>query len=177
MSAMPNTSPLARVYIQALCGRAVYIYSGLDGRAAYFGFKEFERQKPWAKLWFARAAHAELVCLRCLQDFRSIGAMRKAGWVDLPPQEVGDKVKSTAALLGAKWQTQNQIERDAERVVAQITHRIKEAQMSGDLKEVNYSYKKYREEQLAKGETAIPYTAYLQHFTRDLVLRAAQKMM
>src|SRR5258708_4247721 len=105
---MPATTPLVRVYIDALCGRAIYVHGGLKSwavlrsfevgpkpsknRMTYLGFKS-GLKKPVAKLWFARPAHAELVLLRCRQDFQEIGVMAPSGWVNLLPAEVLEKVK------------------------------------------------------------------------------------
>jgi hypothetical protein len=176
---MPTSAPLVRVYIDALCGRAIYVHGGLKGRISHFGFEPFQKHPTLnpviAKLWFARPAHAELVGFRCFQDFKAIGAMRSHGWVDLPPAQVTEKIKSVAAMVGARWQTQAQIENDAEQVVADIIMRVKVARLQGGLKEVNAEYKRYRQAQIEKSEPAIPYSAHLANFTRLLVLRAAQK--
>jgi hypothetical protein len=181
---MPSTTPLVRVYVDALCGRAIYVHAGLKGRAAFFGFEPHTKKDLFAKLWFARPAHAELVAMRCCQDFKAVGAIRwinggrlDSGWVDLPPSEVVEKIWAVAAMLGARWQTQGDIERDAERAVAEITTRVKVARLNGGLKQVNMEYKMYRRAQMEKGEPAIPYSAHLAQFTRLLVLRAAQKSM
>jgi len=174
---MSSVAPLAKVYIDALCGRAIYVHAGLKRRASHFGFEPFRRTGLVAKLWFARPAHTELVALRCVQDFTAVGAMRPGGWVDLPPTEVVGKIKSVAAMLGAKWQTEDQIERDAQKVVAEITQCVQLARLNGGLKEVNAEYKKYRQMQIAKAEPAIPYSAHLTNFTRLLVVRAAQKSL
>jgi thiamine pyrophosphate-dependent acetolactate synthase large subunit-like protein len=103
--------------------------------------------------------------------------MRPHGWVDLPPAEVVARIKATAAMLGARWQTQAEIEKDAECVVAEITRQVETARQNGGLKQVNMDYKKYRQAQIANSETAIGYSAYLLNFTRLLVVRAAQKSM
>jgi hypothetical protein len=174
---MPSPAPLVRVYIDALCGRAIYVHDGLKGSVAHFGFEPFRKKGLVAKLWFARPAHAELVALRCVRDFQSVGAMRPHGWVDLPPSQVVEKINMVARQLGARWQTQGQIERDAERVVADIVRRVKDAQQDGGLKQVNAQYKQYRQAQIEKSEPAIPYSAHIAEFTRSLVLRAAQKSL
>jgi hypothetical protein len=174
---MPSSAPLVRVYIDALCGRAVYVHAGLKGQVAHFGLEPFRKTHMVAKLWFARPAHAELVCLRCFQDFRAVGVMRAHGWVNLPPAEVVDKIKATAAMLGARWQTQGAIERDAQKVVAEVIASVEAARQNGGLKQVNAEYKKYRHAQIEKREPAIPYSAHIAQFTKLLVLRAAQKSM
>jgi hypothetical protein len=186
---MPSAEPLApvrtslvQVYIDALCGRAIYVHGGLKDRAAHFGFVDrlsiMDRTRKFSlvtEFWFARPAHAELVGLRCYEDFKDLGAMRRHGWVGMPPEEVVEKVKTTAGMLGAKWQTQSQIEHDAEKVVAEVIASVEAARQNGGLKQVNLDYKKYRKAQIEKREPAVPYTVYLGEFTRLLVLRAAQK--
>jgi hypothetical protein len=186
---MPSSAPLVRVYVDALQGRAIYVHGALPC-VSHFGFEPFRkkgltksatlapaRTSLVAKLWFARPAHAELVALRCGQDFNATGAMRDNGWVNLPPGEVLEKVKNVAALLGAKWQTQGAIERDAEQVVADIVRRVKEARMDGEMKQVNAEYRRYRLAQIEQGEPAIPYSAHIANFTRSLVICAAEKSM
>src|SRR6266404_2772436 len=174
---MPSVEPLVRVYVEALCGRAIYVHAGLKGRAAHFGYEPFRKKGLIAKLWFARPAHAQLVAFRCCQDFVAIGAMRADGWVDVPPAEVVEKVKMTAAFLGAKWQTQAGIERDAERVVAEVIASVEAARQNGGLKQVNVEYREYRQRQIERREPAIPYSAHIAQFTKLLVLRAAEKAM
>lgn len=174
---MPSIEPLVRVYVDALCGRAIFVHDGLKGRVAHFGFEPFRKKGLVAKLWFARPAHAELVALRCFQDFRAIGAMRSGGWVDMSPAKVIDKIKLEAGIIGAQWQTQEAIERDAQKVVAEVVASVEAARQNGGLKQVNMDYKKYRKAQIEKLEPAIPYSAYLAQFTRLLVARAAQKSM
>jgi hypothetical protein len=174
---MSRAAPLVRAYVNAVSGRAIYVNgTSLKGSVAHFGFARNGLQTA-AKLYFARPTHAELVMLRCVEDFKAVGAMRANGWVDVSPAEVIDKIKGTAALLGAHWQTQAAIERDAENVVADITRRVKEAQMDGELKQVNAEYKSYRQAQIEKSEPAIPYPAYMMNFIRLLVVKAAQKSM
>jgi hypothetical protein len=165
------------VYIDALCGRAIYVHAGAAGGISRIGFEPDWKFKEAAKFWFARPGHAELVYLRCVQDFASVGAMRPRGWVDMPPAGVVETIKATAAMLGAKWQTEAEIQRDAETVVAGIVQRVKDARMDGELKQVNAEYRMYRLGQLEKGELAIPYSAHIAEFTRLLVVRAAEKSM
>ncbi len=171
---MPSFDPLVRVYIDALCGRAIYVYSGPNGRSAHFGLEPFFPEKGLvAKLWFARAAHAELVVLRCVQDFKAMGAMRPHGWACLPPPKVVERIKLVARVLGAKWQTQEEIERVAEMVAAEIVAKMEDMRQNGGLGEINRKYKAYRLGKEAKGEKAIGYNAYMLQHQKNLVVHAA----
>lgn len=174
---MASTAPLVKVYTDALCGRAVYVHAGLKGRATRFSFEPDRKLSLIEKFWFARPAHAELVVMRCRQDFAAVGAKRTHGWIDLPPAAVVEVVKDVAAALGARWQTEDQIERDAQKVVAEVIASVEAARQNGGLKEVNAEYKRYRQAQIDKREPAIPYSAHIAQFTRLLVVRAAQKSM
>jgi hypothetical protein len=170
---MPSTAPLVKVYVDALCGRAICVHGALNDRAAYFG----SRTGAVARFWFARPAHAGLVASRCFQDFHEAGVMRADGWIGLPPFDVVGKIDMVARQLGAKWQTEEEIQRDAKMVVAEILARVEAARRGTGLKDVNYGYKVYRLEQKAKGEKAVPYSAHLAKFTRSLVIKVAQESM
>ena len=172
----PARTSLCKIYVDALCGRAIFVHGGLNSRAAHFGLEPHMKTDLFAKLWFARPAHAELVALRCHKDFEAIGAMRDHGWVDLPPYQVADRIESVARMLGAKWQTEAQIQAGAKMVVAEIVARVEAARRGTGLKDINYGYKVYRLEQKAKGEKATSYAGYLNRYKRKLVVAAAQKL-
>jgi hypothetical protein len=172
---MPSTAPLCKVYVDALCGRAIYVHGGLFDRVAHFGFEDIGKKGLVAKLWFARPAHAELVALRCVQDFKAVRAMRPSGWIDMAPSGVVEKIKTTAALLGARWQTQEQIEADAEKVVVEVVAKVEAMRQNGGIQVVNINYKAYRLLQIQKGEPVISYSAHLADFTRSLVIKAAKE--
>ena len=105
--AMPSIAPLCKVYVDAICGRAIFVHSGLDNSRTHFGLERLHLSDLITTLWFARPTHAGLVLLRCVEDFKAVGAMRANGWVDLPPAEVIYKIKAEAAALGARWQTES----------------------------------------------------------------------
>ena len=90
------------------------------------------------------------------------------------PAVVRDDVVNAAALLGACWQTTSDIQAQASNAVDEIIARVEGWRQSGGLAKVNAAYKTYRQNQIAKGESAITYTAHVEAFTRSLVVLAAQ---
>ena len=88
-----------------------------------------------------------------------------------------DRPKATAELLGATWKTEEKIQAAAEKTVADIVQRVRDARRAGGLREVNVSYKAYRQKQIGKGEKAMPYSPHVQHFVRNLFIRAAHESM
>lgn len=172
---MATASPLVLVYIDALCGRAIYVHA--DGLISHIGLEPLLAQQPAAIFWFDRPAHAELVASRVRENLGVLGERGPDGRIMSPTLLVIAAVKDVAAELGARWQTQAEIERDAETAVAEVVASVAAARQNGGLQQMNYEYKAYRLTQIEKREPAIPYSAYFEHFTRLLVVRAAEKSM
>lgn len=172
---MPKRDALVKAYLEALGSRAVLIHViGPHDKPALLGMARDPRLDLFDKLWFAKPAHAELVLMRCRDDFRDIGAARPEGWIDLSAREVRDHLVNTAAALGASWRTEAEVMLDASYAVAEIITHVEDMRQSGGLAQVNAAYKVYRQAQVAKGEKAKPYSAHLGAFTMSLVTLAAQ---
>jgi hypothetical protein len=124
--------------------------------------------------WFAKPAHAELVLIGVQNDIHDAGAAHSDGWIDLSARKVRDLVINVAAALGARWRTAAELRTDASKAVEEIIMSVEASRQSGGLAKVNTSYKIYRQQQIAKGEKAIPYSAHLAAFTRSLIILAAQ---
>ncbi|MCC8963748.1 hypothetical protein H8A95_15870 [Bradyrhizobium sp. Pear76] len=149
------------------------IHAGPNGCPALIGLEQQRKFDLFDAFWFAKPQHAELVLMRVQSDFRDIGAERPQGWVDLPVRQVRDRLVNAAAELGARWRTLAVVKADAERAVDEVLVHVEKSRQEGRLKDVNARYKIHREQQAAKGEKSIPYSAYLADFTRQLVVLAA----
>ncbi len=79
-----------------------------------------------------------------------------------PAAALADAIVQAAATLGAPIRTLGELQAEAERQVAEITARIRVANQTGDLRQVNRQYKAYRLQQLAKGEKATSYSAFIE---------------
>jgi hypothetical protein len=86
-----------------------------------------------------------------------------------PAAALADAIERTAATLGAPYQTPDELRRAAEQAVAEITARVRIANQQGLMKRVNAEYRAYRQGQIEKREPAVPYSAYIERFTADLV--------
>jgi hypothetical protein len=159
---MANRQALVKAYINALDARALLIYAGAGGGAGTISLSENNNLELFDTLWFAKAAHAELVLMNCPQSST------------LPPASLRDEVINIAATLGASWRTTTELEADASNAVAEIIECVEAMRQSGGLAQVNAQYKIYRQAQVAKGQKAIPYSEHLFAFTMSLVILAAR---
>jgi hypothetical protein len=137
------------------------------GRSARIITGEIPPGEPVACRYYFKASHAELLLM-------TIGKEDVTG---KPASSLVDAIERTAAMLGATIQTTSELRKAAASAVDEITARVKLANQDGELKRVNYAYKVYRLEQLAKGEKAITYKAHLETFTASLVRQAAARMI
>lgn len=160
---MGKRDALVEAYLGALDARAVLIQAAPNGQPARISTEADPQFNLFAVLWFSKSAHAELVLAQC-----------PAGWVDVAPAALRDEVINAAAALGAPWRTTEEVRVEASIAVAEIIASVEASRQSGGLAQVNASYKIYRQQQVAKGEKAMPYSAHLQAFTRSLVVLAAQ---
>jgi hypothetical protein len=119
--------------------------------------------EPIAHRYYFKPLHAELVLSTIDQDSMS----------GQPAGVLADAIEKAAAMLGAPIRTLTELRRAAELAVDEITARVMVANQEGELRQVNRRYKAYRQKQLAIGEKAVPYSAYLAAFTAGLVKQAA----
>jgi hypothetical protein len=157
---MGKRCDLVKAYIEALGLCPVMVLSGSNvAKIATGPEPDFD---VFDTLWFGKPQHAELVLMH-LPKRSGPGAAALL-----------ESVVNTAAILGAKWQTGAEIEAQASNAVEEIVARVEGWRLSGGLAKVNAAYKIYRQNQIAKGEAAITYTAHIEAFTRSLVVLAAQ---
>lgn len=92
----------------------------------------------------------------------------------MSPSEILEVITSTAARLGAEWQSDQQAKVEAAEAVQAIVDKVEAARQAGGLKEINASYKRYRQQQVANAERAIPCSAYLQRYTTRMIEEVAK---
>jgi hypothetical protein len=120
--------------------------------------------EPVAHRYHFKASHAELV----------LATIGHEGCTDqLAAAPLAALVERTAATLGASYVTPAELRKAAEAHVNEITERIRVANQSGGMKEINKQYKRYRQEQIAKGEGAVPYSKYVEPFITRMVRNVA----
>jgi hypothetical protein len=73
------------------------------------------------------------------------------------------------ASLGAPYHTLAELREAAETAVDEIQARVDSVRQNGGLKQVNAEYKRYRAQQIAKAEKAMPYAKFLERFTALIV--------
>jgi hypothetical protein len=152
---------LIQTYIAALNLTAVTVIG--DGRQCRIHTGEIPPGERVKAQFFFRPTHAELVLMTVNKEGLAGKAAGRAGWRD---RAGGNK-------LGAPYQTPDGLRKAAERHVDEIVTRVKDARMDGELREINKRYRQYRLAQVARAERAMPYSAYIQHFTASLVRDAA----
>lgn len=171
---MGKREKLAAAYIEALPARPLFVLAGPCGRPARMALEPSRKFETAAEVWFAKAAHLELVAARVRSDLTALGAARPQEWFDLSGDEVRNAVINAAGMLGASWRTRADIQRDADAAVEQILGHVEAQRRSGGLAKVNAEYKLYRQRQAEAGQTAVPYSVHLMAFTRSLVVLAAE---
>ena len=169
-----NRLKLLAAYMEALGNRALMVLAAPTGHPCKLSSAPLPNLDTIAAFWFAKPHHAELVALRAQDDLAAIGAARPEGWIDMQAQELRDTIINLAAHVGASWQTAEQAQAQASIAIDEIIARVEASRTNGGLAQINAQYKVYRQKQLAKGEKAIPYSAHLAAFTRNLVVLAAQ---
>jgi hypothetical protein len=107
--------------------------------------------------FYLRPSHADLV-------------MSRIGEPSGKAAELAGLIKQTAATLGARCQTLDELRGLAARQVDEIVSRIKASGRA--LKPWNQRYRQYRLEQVAKGEKAVPYAAFLEEIVIQPTVRS-----
>lgn len=120
-------------------------------------------------IWFERSMHADAVMEHC--ECADTAAPR---WLSMTPLQLRDRIIDAAASLGADWSTTEELTEHAAAVVAEITQKVDTMRQSGALADLNSNYKNYRQQQIAKGEKAKPYSAFLADFTMNMITLTAQ---
>ncbi len=116
-----------------------------------------------ARLHF-NASHADLVLSAC--DLEA----------DMSPSALLEVITSTATRLGATWHTDEEARAVAAEAVKAIVDKVEAARQAGGLKKVNADYKAYRQQQVAKAERAIPYSACLRRYATRMVEEVAKQV-
>ena len=122
--------------------------------------------------WFW-PTHADLIVNECRSELRRDGLVSDGGWIDLEADALADRLYAVAARFGATWITTEDLMRDAEANVAFVLQMIDALNQSGGLKELNRSYKAYRQKSITAGRGAARYHVYLANFTTEIVRLAA----
>jgi hypothetical protein len=167
-----NLDSLIDSYIAALPITPIAIIGSPDRRLSKLGI--MRTAEAFDALWFPKNHHAELVAMTCLADFETIGALRPDGFVDLHVNTVRDFVIDAAATLGASWRTDAEVRHDASFQVEKIIMHVEVGRRTGQLTEVNQSYKAQRLAAKDAGRKMCSYASHLAAFTRSLVMMAAQ---
>lgn len=170
---MGKRAALVLAYMEALPAKPVLIHAGPGGQSSTIGAAPVKNFDRFDALWFAKPSHADLVLMNCRDDFASLGAIDRQGWIDLSARTVRDHVVNVASGLGAVWRSEAELRADASNAVEEIIANVEAQRRTGGLARVNAAYKIYRQRQTAKNEKAMPYAAHLAAFTRSLVVLAA----
>jgi hypothetical protein len=113
--------------------------------------------------YFFKSSHVELVLL-------TIGP---EGLSAKPAAALAELIVQAAASIGAPYRSPAQVRKGAEVAVAEITERVRIANQRGGMKLINRKYRAYRQQQLAKGEKATSYAAFIEPFVATMVKQVA----
>jgi hypothetical protein len=156
---------LIEIYLAALPRTVVSIVTVADGNGARIETGDVPAGAiVHARLHFNKS-HADLVLSACGLDGRA----------EMSPSELIEAIPSAATRLGATWQTDEEARAAAAKAVQAIVDKVEAARQAGGMKEINASYKRYRQQQVAKAERAIPYSAYLRRYTELMVREVAER--
>jgi hypothetical protein len=159
-----SNAKLIEAYIAALPIVTVSVVANPNGKRARIETgTPAAGQAVYARV-FLKSSHADLV----------LDAAGVDGWAKMPAAGLLELITSTATALGAPWQTEEEIIGAAAAAVAAIVYKVEAARQAGGLKEINASYKRYRQQQVAKAERVVPYSAYLQRYTVLMVEEVAR---
>lgn len=114
------------------------------------------------RLWCRREAEAAYVAATAAKTLR-----RK------PDGDAGEAIRAAVKKLGIIVQTDDELAGVAMTVAARIMLEMRKQQQSGELKSVNQAYRSYRLEASARGERALRYDAWMQHYRENLVRQIA----
>ena len=123
--------------------------------------------EPVAHRYFFKSSHVDLLLATIGQD--GLSGRSAAALAEL--------IVQAAASIGATHQSPAQVRKGAELAVAAITERVRIANQSGGMKSINREYRAYRQQQLARGERATSYAAFIEPFVATMVKRAAARMI
>jgi hypothetical protein len=164
-------------YIEASGLTAITILT-FRGRAKLGFTKDLEEREKaiekehlglFGEIWCRKRHHAELVIDCCRADLDAKGITSVHGWRDIEPQQLLDLVITAAATMGSKWMTTKEVNEASTSAVTKIVSTIEVMNASGGLKEINRTYKAYRQTMLATGGSAMPYSGYLNNFVRTII--------
>jgi hypothetical protein len=148
---------LIEAYISGLALTAVTVVS--DGRRCRITDREPAPGEKIKHRYFFKTSHVELLLM----------TIDLQGWTDQQPTALAALVERTATMLGAQYRTPDELRKAAEVQVAEVVARVRGANQSGALKDVNARYKRYRLAQIAKGEKALPYAKFIEPFVMSTV--------
>jgi len=176
---MGNAAEMVRIglaldFIGALDLAAIRIW-GMPNKPGCWATFEPSPQLVESKLdpinfetFWLKPSHAQLVHSLCRAP-----ADHHEG-ADTDPKVLRDHIVNTAAHLGAPFRSTAEVVAVAYAAVDQILAHVETQRLNGGLAQVNAAYKLYRQQQAAKNERAIPYSAHLHAFTKQLVTMAAR---
>jgi hypothetical protein len=88
-------------------------------------------------------------------------------------QLAGMAIAAAAKQCGVTLYSDEETLAAANAMITRVNEEIEELQRTGELKSVNRSYRIYRTETTARGETALPYARWLDGYKANLVRRLA----
>jgi hypothetical protein len=141
---------LVQTYIDGLSLTSITVIGA--GKQCRIITGEPPRGEPIAARYYLKASHAEMV----------IATIGRDGLQGKPAAALVDAIKQAAAMLGARFQTLDEVRKAAGSRVDEIVERVKSAGLEGKLKRWNAGYRQYRLEAVAKAEKAMPYASYIE---------------
>jgi hypothetical protein len=149
---------LVETYIAGLALTEVAIV-GAGKRCRIHTGGEIAPGEPVAHRYFFKPSHADLL----------LATIGQEDCTDQPAAALAELIEQGAAKLGARFQTASALRKAAEAAVAEITERVQLANQRGKMKLINAQYKRYRQEQIAKGEKAIAYQKFIEPYIMSAV--------
>jgi hypothetical protein len=156
---------LVQTYVDALpfAPIAIVAIPGDGSRVAVGG--DLAAGETTVARYFFKPLHIEIV-------------LSAAGLADNPideePAVVAVRLQKAARAMHAPYETAAEIRAAAEKEVDKILEKVEATNQAGGLRELNKSYKAYRQRQIARAERAAPYSKFIEdHYTLGIVRSVA----
>ncbi len=131
-----------------------------------------------ARWWCRRAEEAERVAAAATARLRRRESRDAASGVSTvaafhAENDIFAAVEHAAKRLRIVLYADEEISREAERIIARVEDEIERLRQAGELKTVNRSYRAYRMEASAHGEKTLPYAEWFNKYKANLVRQLA----
>ena len=119
--------------------------------------------------WCRRKAEAKRVTAAAMARLKRRGSQDVAAAAAVGIGDAVAAVLAAARRLNIMLYSDDEVAREAERIIVRIDDAIDALKRSGEMKSINRSYKSYRIEAAARGDKVLPYAQWLNKYRQKLM--------